>query len=70
MTINALSLVPAGLPEIPFSVSHISADRRKIEVIKLPATMPPNEEKIRELNELAARHPFCVLHKPKKHDTL
>jgi hypothetical protein len=70
MTSNALSIVSVNLPELPFTVSHIKPERRKIEIIKLPATMSPGEKKIRELNELAARHPFCVLHKPKKHDTL
>ncbi len=44
---------------------------RRNGVIKLlPAPAPPDEKTIRELNELAAKHPFCSLHKVKKHDPL
>jgi hypothetical protein len=45
--------------------------RQKPGVIKLlmpPA--PPDEKTIRGLNALAAKRPFCQLHRVKKHDPL
>ena len=39
-------------------------------VVKLmPPPNPPDEATIRKLNDLAAKHPFCNLHRVKKHDT-
>jgi hypothetical protein len=34
------------------------------------STTTDESKKIRELNALAARAPFSILHKPKKHDPL
>jgi len=45
--------------------------RQKPGVVKLmtpPA--PPDEKTIRQLNKLAAKQPFCKLHRVKKHDPL
>jgi hypothetical protein len=41
-------------------------------VIKFLTTTPtpPNEKTIHRLNALAKKHPFCQLHRVKKHDTL
>jgi hypothetical protein len=46
--------------------------RQKSGVVKLlmPPTTPPDEKTIRQLNALAAKQPFCRLHRVKKHDTL
>jgi hypothetical protein len=45
--------------------------QQKPGVIKLLAPpTPPDEHTVRKLNVLAAKHPFCVLHRVKKHDTL
>jgi hypothetical protein len=45
--------------------------RQKLGVIK-PLTSPPrpDEKTIRQLNALAAKPPFCGLHRVKKHDML
>jgi hypothetical protein len=39
-----------------------------VKNLLLPA--PPDEQKIKELNELAAGYPFCITHKAKKHEML
>jgi len=39
-----------------------------VKRITLPA--PPDEATIKKLNDLAAKHPFCSLHRVKKHDPL
>jgi hypothetical protein len=39
-----------------------------VKRITLPP--PPDEATIKKLNELAAKHPFCSLHRVKKYDTL
>ncbi|HEV3325843.1 MAG TPA: hypothetical protein VG052_09560 [Puia sp.] len=45
--------------------------RQKPGVVKLLAPpTPPDENTIRKLNVLASKHPFCVLHRVKKHDML
>jgi hypothetical protein len=44
--------------------------REKPEVINLYQPDPPDENKIRELNALATKYPFCVLYKAKSHDML
>jgi hypothetical protein len=45
--------------------------RQKPGVIKLlTPPLPPDDKTIRNLNALAAKHPFCQLHRVKKHDTL
>jgi hypothetical protein len=36
----------------------------------MPSPTPPDATTVRKLNALAAKHPFCALHKVKKHDTL
>jgi hypothetical protein len=44
--------------------------RDKPGIINLFQPDPPDEERIRELNALVAKYPFCVYYKAKKHDTL
>jgi hypothetical protein len=39
-------------------------------VKRLDSPAPPDELTIRKLNELAAKRPFCTLHKVKKHEIL
>jgi hypothetical protein len=39
-----------------------------VKKLLLPA--PPDEQKIKELNELASSYPFCIRQKAKKHDML
>ena len=67
MKTNSPKTWPAMVPE-----SILTAKPRpRPGVIKLlthPA--PPDDKTIRRLNALAAKHPFCVLHRVKKHDTL
>jgi hypothetical protein len=44
--------------------------RQRTEIIRLPPAKAPDEKKVRELNELAASHPFCIVYKAKEYDTL
>lgn len=44
--------------------------RDKPGIINLFHPDPPDEERIRELNALVAKYPFCVYYKAKKHDML
>jgi hypothetical protein len=54
---------------IAFNTNKIH--RQKPGVVKLlPSPPPPDEKTLIELNALAAKHPFCTLHKAKKHDPL
>ena len=49
----------------------IKARRQQTGVVKLlPPPPHPDEKTLIELNALAAKHPFCILHKVKKHDPL
>jgi hypothetical protein len=56
---------------IPEAASATRPRRQNQGVIKLLISPPPPDEKtIRSLNALAAKQPFCKLHRVKKHDTL
>jgi hypothetical protein len=56
---------------IPATTSATRPRRQNQGVIKLLLSPPPPDEKtIRSLNALAAKQPFCQLHRVKKHDTL
>ena len=69
MKTNSVAKWPTILPDAPMTAYN--SKRKKIGVVKLmPPPTPPDEKTIRELNALAARHPFCNLHKVKKHDPL
>jgi hypothetical protein len=73
MTTTSKSPVPwpSLLPESTMTVHPGKSIRSKHALIKritLPA--PPDEATIKKLNDLAAKHPFCSLHRVKKHDTL
>ncbi|WP_431216741.1 hypothetical protein ACQ86N_20545 [Puia sp. P3] len=70
-TFNSLISWPTLLSESTMTVHPGKSSRNKPALIKritLPA--PPDEATIQRLNELAAKHPFCSLHRVKKHDTL
>jgi hypothetical protein len=77
MTPNSLAATPLLLTEHAFATHNSSftarnlmLHRQRTEIIKLPLSNPPDEKKIRELNELAASYPFCILYRPKKYETL
>lgn len=53
-----------------FSNSNISRRQRPGVLKLLPPLPQPDEKTLMELNALAARYPFCILHKVKKHDPL
>lgn len=70
METNPLAIWPTFLSESPMT-AYTKAQRPRGGVIKLmPPPTPPDEATIRKLNELAAKQPFCVLHRVKRHDTL
>jgi hypothetical protein len=62
---------PALLPESTMTVHPGKSIRSKPALLKrITLPSPPDEATIKKLNELAAKHPFCTLHRVKKHDTL
>jgi len=70
-TFDSLVSWPALLPESTMTVHPGKSIRSKPGLVKritLPA--PPDEATIQKLNDLAAKHPFCSLHRVKKHETL
>jgi hypothetical protein len=68
---NSLATRPTILLESSLRTFNTKSQRQKPGVIKLmPPPTPPDASTIRKLNALAAKHPFCALHKVKKHDTL
>jgi len=56
---------------IPEATLTVRPRRQKPGMIKLLTPPPPPDEKtIRRLNALAAKQPFCKLHRVKRHDCL
>jgi len=72
METNTLATRPMILQEYTLSAfNSTKSSRQRPGVVKLlPPPLPPDEKMLQELNALAAKHPFCVLHKVKKHDPL
>ncbi|MBS1601230.1 MAG: hypothetical protein JST42_01085 [Bacteroidetes bacterium] len=70
-TTNSFTTWPGILPESTMTVYPGKSTRNKPALIKrLELPPPPDEATIKKLNELAAKHPFCSLHRVKKHETL
>jgi hypothetical protein len=68
MRAQSLITWPRMIPEATLTTRP---RRQHPGVIKLLMSPPPPDEKtIRSLNALAAKQPFCKLHRVKKHDTL
>jgi hypothetical protein len=68
---NSFATRPTILLESSFTAYNTKVQRQRSGVVKLmPPPTPPDASTIRQLNALAAKHPFCSLHKVKKHDTL
>jgi hypothetical protein len=68
---NSLISWPTLLPESNLAAHTVKSRRNKPALVKpMPPVPAPDEETINKLNALAGRHPFCTLHKVKKHDTL
>lgn len=71
METNILTNWPILLPESTMIAYNTKARRQRSGVINLlAAPTPPDENTIRRLNELAAKHPFCVQHRVKRYDML
>lgn len=73
MKTDSLAILPvlfSDLTELPRIAYNNGRPRQKTDVIRLPLSTPPDEKEIEELNRLAAKHPFCIRYKVKKHDTL
>jgi hypothetical protein len=72
MKTNTLATRPMILQKYTLTAFNNTKSRRQRPgVVKLlPPPPPPDEKKLIELNALATKHPFCVLHKVKKHDPL
>jgi len=62
--------VPAPKPVRLIQKYAEMSNRRIFKITMHPEVDHPDEKKVRELNDLAAKAPFCVHYKAKKHDTL
>ena len=69
MKSNSLAPQPFVLPG-KLTAYNTKSTRRNGVIKLMPPPSPPDDKTIRELNALAAKHPFCSLHKVKKHDPL
>ncbi|HET6255981.1 MAG TPA: hypothetical protein VFE32_18030 [Puia sp.] len=68
MRVESLTNWPKIIPEATLTARP---RRQKPAVVKLLMPPPPPDEKtVRQLNSLAARQPFCKLHRVKRHDPL
>ena len=69
---NSLAAWPSILPESTMTTAfNTRAGSQKTGIVKLLAPpAPPDDQTIRKLNALAAKQPFCSMHRVKKHDTL
>ena len=65
-----LSTISPHLEEEPLSVSINNVKGRRRLFTDRPFVNTPEEQRIRELNELAAKPPFVHIYKVKKYDTL
>lgn len=65
-----LSTISSDLEEEPPSISVNNIRGRRRFFTNLPVVDTPEEQHIRELNELAAKPPFVHIYKAKKFDTL
>jgi hypothetical protein len=66
-----LSTVPPDMIDEPLSISvNNIRNRRKKSPAGYPLFNTPEEERIRELNELVSKPPFSYIYKAKKYDTL
>lgn len=70
MKTNSLASLPIHLPEPTLASFNTRLLRQRTEIIQIPLAVPPDESKVKELNTLAAKHPFCIVHKARKHDML
>ena len=72
METNTLATRPMILQEYILTAFNSSKSSRQMPgVVKLlPPPTLPDEKMLQELNALAAKRPFCVMHKVKKHDPL
>jgi hypothetical protein len=70
-TINSFTAWPTLLPE-PNATARAGKSRQSRPGLnkRLDSPAPPDELTIRKLNELAAKRPFCTLHKVKKYEIL
>jgi hypothetical protein len=68
MNTKSLAIWPSQTTMTAFSSTSRKYRTGVIKLLEPP--IPPNEETIRRLNDLAHRFPFCTLHKVKKHDLL
>jgi hypothetical protein len=68
MRANSLTNWPSMIPEGRLMAKTRS--RRPAVVKRLMPPAPPDEVTVRQLNALAAKQPFCALHRVRKHDML
>ena len=58
-------------PSLHSLIKRSTATRKERQAPKTPdVKLPPTEEKISELNNLAKQYPYCVNFKQKRHDPL
>ncbi|MHA4811256.1 hypothetical protein ACX0G9_24350 [Flavitalea flava] len=70
MKTNSLTVSPRLLPEPLLAVHTTKHNRERREIIQLPLVSPPDAKRIKELNALAAKPPFCHHFRARKHDML
>jgi hypothetical protein len=68
MKANSLKTWPTMVPESKLTAKPRQQKPGVVKLLAHPA--PPDDKTIRRLNALAAKQPFCVLHRVKRHDTL
>jgi hypothetical protein len=68
MKASSLKTWPTVVPESKLTAKPRQQKPGVVKLLTQPA--PPDDKTIRRLNALAAKHPFCILHRVKKHDML
>ena len=68
MNTKSLATWPSQTTMTAFFSTSRKSRNGVVKLLEPP--VPPNEETIRRLNDLAHRFPFCRLHRVKKHELL
>lgn len=68
MKTNALIPWPEMFPHPGLTTKFLRKRQGVVKRLSLPAH--PDQDTIRKLNDLAAKKPFCIVHRVKKHDML
>jgi hypothetical protein len=70
MKSNSFAKLPTLLPEPSLASFNGRLHRQRTEIIQLPLAAQPDESTVEKLNQLAGKHPFCILYRARKYDML